>query len=692
MVVRVLAGASGFGGIDYNEEKVKKGDAHIVEMKNISGLAALPEHSADDLKEFFTEYSGSNTNIQKPQFHVAFSVKGTQMTHEEIADVARKWMVEMGYAGEGQPMVIYAHHDTGNNHIHVITSRVDPSGKKINHHNEKYRSRIVLDKILGIKHDKNVGEDVIQMLSNYQFDSLNQFKAIYESMGYEATEENDTVAFKKDGEVKASLPVAEVNKILAQKSKDEDAEDVTTQRKKAWRAKQLLLKLAKNSSNRDELAAAARKKFGLGIVWLGKADSPYGYILVDHKNKMVFNGSKVCKLKELTEQFVSVEKRMEETASILKKALADTPGIVTRDLNYLLAKETGGKISKGTVSVGSLTADLDAEVKQRLKDNDRISWVNSFCPTNEVERDLLCKLTGIKDEEKEHINISEERKEPDEKMLEQMKDAYEKSLTSNEKWQKNKSDLRIAWREGVCYCLDFKNAMIVNLNEKGIASIEEIKNRAESLIWESMKQKPDITTRQLNYILVKNIGCRIRKGILRVIDEEVPLPPDFKKQLKENDKVAWATSFSPTTEQERDLICRVLGVDPERVELAEERKAPNQDTLSFVSEIYASFPKDDLQNAMERLGLMIRLQDGRWYCIDTKTSTMFDLKLYGYDTSMFIHFYRSHVHEKPDMNPRSLASRLNGVGGGKGQKRDWEVDRAREYSDDDESQSQGRSM
>ena len=52
------------------------------------------------------------------------------MTHEELVNFARRYMNEMGYGQPGQPMLIYAHHDTDNNHIHIITSRVDPHGKK----------------------------------------------------------------------------------------------------------------------------------------------------------------------------------------------------------------------------------------------------------------------------------------------------------------------------------------------------------------------------------------------------------------------------------------------------------------------------------------------------------------------------------------------------------------------------------
>ena len=36
----------------------------------------------------------------------------------------------MGYGEEGQPLLIYGHYDTNNHHIHIVTSRIDPQGKR----------------------------------------------------------------------------------------------------------------------------------------------------------------------------------------------------------------------------------------------------------------------------------------------------------------------------------------------------------------------------------------------------------------------------------------------------------------------------------------------------------------------------------------------------------------------------------
>lgn len=55
----------------------------------------------------------------------------------KLLDIAHRYLKEMGYAEEGQPLLVYAHRDTPNNHIHIITSRVAPDGHRISDKFEK---------------------------------------------------------------------------------------------------------------------------------------------------------------------------------------------------------------------------------------------------------------------------------------------------------------------------------------------------------------------------------------------------------------------------------------------------------------------------------------------------------------------------------------------------------------------------
>ena len=91
----------------------------------------------------------------------------------------------MGYGKEEQPLLIYGHYDTNNHHIHIVTSRIDPQGKKIEHDNERLRSQAVINKIMGLSPQNEVKKTIQESLA-YSFDTLGQFQAILESCGYES--------------------------------------------------------------------------------------------------------------------------------------------------------------------------------------------------------------------------------------------------------------------------------------------------------------------------------------------------------------------------------------------------------------------------------------------------------------------------------------------------------------------------
>ena len=106
------------------------------------------------------------------------------MTESELLDFAHHYLKEMGYAEPGQPWLIYAHHDTDNTHLHIITSRVAPDGRKIAYSHERRRSQEVIDRILGTARQKKIANDM-DAARQYTFSSFVQFKAIMVSMGYE---------------------------------------------------------------------------------------------------------------------------------------------------------------------------------------------------------------------------------------------------------------------------------------------------------------------------------------------------------------------------------------------------------------------------------------------------------------------------------------------------------------------------
>lgn len=204
MIATILPGSTNFHAVGYNEHKVSKGVARLIEIQNFGSLGTFHKPTPSELVGYLQKYSSQNSRIRKPQFHVAISCKGHEMSEDELLDFAHQYLKEMGYGESGQPLLVYSHYDTENTHLHIITSRVAPNGRKIQHSHERRRSQEVIDRILGNDRKKKT-EDDINLAKLYTFSSFAQFKAIMVSMGYEVYQKDENVFVKHGGKVQKEI-------------------------------------------------------------------------------------------------------------------------------------------------------------------------------------------------------------------------------------------------------------------------------------------------------------------------------------------------------------------------------------------------------------------------------------------------------------------------------------------------------
>ena len=364
MIITILPSSANFHAIAYNEKKVASGQATLLEAANIIGFR--PEnYTADKLRQFFMKYSARNSRIQRAQFHVAVSCKGNEYSHEQLLDIAHRYLKEMGYAEDGQPLLVYAHHDTDNNHIHIITSRIAPDGHKIEHDQERRRSRKLTQEIMkevtGNRQEPEV-KDMAKEALIYRYTSKAQFCAIMESLGYECEDDDEKplVHLYRNGEELGTMQVQLIMRHALKENKPDD------KRRRQLRA--ILQKYRNLSANKEELAATMKKKFGISLVFVGKKDTPYGYIVVDHKNKTVFKGGEFLSVKELL-QFEDSTTRFARIESTIDEFLTDNPKLTTADINRILYRQFGTRIHRGTVSWNGETINLRESVVRQLRNN-----------------------------------------------------------------------------------------------------------------------------------------------------------------------------------------------------------------------------------------------------------------------------------------------------------------------------------
>ncbi len=318
MIIKILSSSSqDFHGVRYNEKKVDNGIGEIMTLKNFP-LFINKESHLEDVRNYLKSIS-KNSKIKKPQFHAVISTKYQEHSKHELVEIAEKFMDKMGYGQ--QPYLIIFHNDTDNNHVHIVSSRVDKfTGKKINDSFEKLQSQKILNNILEKRTTIKTEKDLSFFLK-YNYSSTKQLELLLQREGFKlitSKTENRELKILKNGVRQAILQTSDLN-----------FQATNIQRKKQLRA--IFYKYKNQYSNKvfrvvdnrkqngkedekpnkkaeikidfeSELQYQFRKLFGLDIVFHNKDNKdPFGYTVIDHKTQSIFKGSEIMKMKDLFE-------------------------------------------------------------------------------------------------------------------------------------------------------------------------------------------------------------------------------------------------------------------------------------------------------------------------------------------------------------------------------------------------------
>jgi Relaxase/Mobilisation nuclease domain len=258
MIVHIFQATKSFGGVSYNTNKIDRNKGELMRVANFGPLQGLGKLRPQDYVNYLEMITGLNKNVKKPQFHAVISAKGKACNQHSLTVIAEAWLKEMGYGK--QPYLIVFHKDTDNNHVHLVSTRIDRDGAKISSGFEKRRAIKNLNKVLGF--DYGFG---------YKFSTRAQFFLLLEKAGYLGTDPMEALLQQKINNYKADKErAAEIKAILQQTKHAENYVDTLKQQYKI-----------------DLIFHASEGK------------EPYGYTIIDHEHKMVFKGSEVYPLKEL---------------------------------------------------------------------------------------------------------------------------------------------------------------------------------------------------------------------------------------------------------------------------------------------------------------------------------------------------------------------------------------------------------
>ena len=318
MIVKIMKPAgSNFPGIQYNDKKIDKGKGELMLMKNFPSFIN-ESSSKEEVKSYLASVS-KNEKVKKPQFHAALSTKFREHSKEELTKIAENFMDEMGYWN--QPFIVVFHNDTENNHVHIVSTRVDKqTGKKINDSYEKLKSQRalakVMEKIYGISNVENINK-----LLSYRISSLKQLELLLERNGFRLAqnkEDETRLDILKNGVWEKTISGNQIvfdnkknenrtKQIKAILSKYKDLYSNKVFKVQDFRKQEAMLPEEKQNQEtkpKIEFASELQKKLkdtlGIDILFHHKDGlRPFGYSLIDNRTGTVYKGSEIMKMNDL---------------------------------------------------------------------------------------------------------------------------------------------------------------------------------------------------------------------------------------------------------------------------------------------------------------------------------------------------------------------------------------------------------
>lgn len=144
MVANIRTGATVGGALRYNEEKVNRGQAEVLFWhRMLDPFDTAGRMSHERCLASFEPFLQANRRTINTVFHVSLNPSPEdRLTDEQLGELAREYMERMGY-GE-QPYIVFKHGDIAREHLHIVSLRVDSTGRKISDSHEYDRSMSIL--------------------------------------------------------------------------------------------------------------------------------------------------------------------------------------------------------------------------------------------------------------------------------------------------------------------------------------------------------------------------------------------------------------------------------------------------------------------------------------------------------------------------------------------------------------------
>ena len=132
MVAKVISGKTIRGALSYNENKVKAGVARCI-MANQFGCEPRELNFQAKLNRF-EKLTARNQKTKTNTLHISLNFDLTEnLSQEKLCQITSAYMGRIGFGD--QPYLVYQHHDAAHPHIHIVTTNIQESARRIDIHN-----------------------------------------------------------------------------------------------------------------------------------------------------------------------------------------------------------------------------------------------------------------------------------------------------------------------------------------------------------------------------------------------------------------------------------------------------------------------------------------------------------------------------------------------------------------------------
>lgn len=336
MIAKISHGSSLYGVLSYNQLKVNELHADVLFGNRIIEPQGDNPYTIEHLSRSFEDYLTANRKTEKPILHISLNPDPKDcVSEEQFIKLAEEYMRRMGFGD--QPYIVYRHNDIGREHLHIVSVRVDETGRAISDSYEHERSMAVCRELeqqfsltpatkkewkeglplSPVDYDsgnlKGQLAGVIRPIAReWHFQSLGEYRAVlslygitvdevkgeyggreYHGLSYSATDKDGnkvgkpfkSSVFGKEAGIAALEKRMQASGVWVKKHKDITAGTAAR------------IAAAMQTAGHDRaLFERELLRQGIGVVFRqNEAGRIYGATFIDHADKTVFNGSRLGK-------------------------------------------------------------------------------------------------------------------------------------------------------------------------------------------------------------------------------------------------------------------------------------------------------------------------------------------------------------------------------------------------------------